>query len=94
MDVNLNDIIFKSVASLPIFLSINTEGVTKEQIVQNLIKENLDSIKYQNQTDNNNSESVNMDYNLHIFFIYMKWSDMLYWDLSLLTYITKVVKRL
>ena len=60
---NLNDMLFNSVASLPIFLSINTEGATKEQIVQNLIKENLDSIKYQNQTDNNNSESVNMDYN-------------------------------
>ena len=48
---NLNDMLFNSVASLPIFLSINTEGATKEQIVQNLIKENLDSIKYHNQKE-------------------------------------------
>ena len=61
--LNLNDMLFNSVADLPIFLSINTDGATKEQIVQNLRKENLDSFKYQNQTDNNNSESVNMDYN-------------------------------
>ena len=45
---NLNTMLFNSVASLPIFLSINNEGYTKEQIVEALMKENLDSIKYEN----------------------------------------------
>ena len=45
---NLNKMLFNSVASLPFFLSINNEGCSKEQIVEALEKENLDSIKYEN----------------------------------------------
>ena len=45
---NLNDMLFSSVASLPVFNTINTDGFSKEQIVENLMKENLDSIKYEN----------------------------------------------
>jgi Ras-related protein Rab-6A len=45
---NLTAMLFNSVASLPFFLSINNEGCTKEQIVEALMKENLDSIKYEN----------------------------------------------
>ena len=40
--------LFNSVASLPLFLSINNEGCSKEQIVEALEKENLDSIQYEN----------------------------------------------
>ena len=58
---NLNDMLFNSVANLPFFLSINTDGSTKEQIADNLKKENLSTFKYQNQTDN--TDSVNSDYN-------------------------------
>ena len=45
---NLNKMLFNSVASLPLFLSINNEGCSKEQIVEALEKENLDSIQYEN----------------------------------------------
>jgi Ras-related protein Rab-6A len=63
-DNNLNNMLFNSVAGLPFFLSINTDGATKEQIVDNLIKENLDSFKYQNQGMNNNADTVNCELNV------------------------------
>ena len=63
-DNNLNNMLFNSVAGLPFFLSINTDGATKEQIVDNLIKENLDSFKYQNQGINSNADTVNCELNL------------------------------
>jgi len=63
-DNNLNNMLFNSVASLPFFMSINTDGATKEQIVDNLIKENLDSFKYQNQSGSNNTDTVNTDLNV------------------------------
>ena len=63
-DNNLNNMLFNSVASLPFFMSINTDGATKEQIVDNLIKENLDSFKYQNQSGSNNADTVNTDLNV------------------------------
>ena len=63
-DNNLNNMLFNSVAGLPFFMSINTDGASKEQIVDNLIKENLDSFKYQNQSNTNNTETVNMELNV------------------------------
>ena len=63
-DNNLNNMLFNSVAGLPFFLSINTDGATKEQIIDNLIKENLDSFKYQNQGMNNNADTVNCELNV------------------------------
>ena len=45
---NLNNMLFNSVASLPFFNSINNEGNTKEQIIESLMKENLDSFRYEN----------------------------------------------
>ena len=63
-DNNLNNMLFNSVAGLPFFLSINTDGATKEQIVDNLIKENLDSFKYQSQGMNNNADTVNCELNV------------------------------
>ena len=39
--------LFSSMAWLPFFNSINTDGSSKEQIVENLMKENLDIFKYQ-----------------------------------------------
>ena len=63
-DNNLNNMLFNSVAGLPFFLSINTDGATKEQIVDNLIKENLDSFKYQTQGMNSNADTVNCELNV------------------------------
>ena len=62
-DTNLNDMLFNSVASLPFFNSINTDGATKEQIVENLMKENMDSFRYQ-QEKRNNSESTGIGLNI------------------------------
>ena len=62
-DNNLNNMLFNSVAGLPFFSSINTDGASKEQIVDNLIKENLDSFKYQNQ-NSINAETVNAELNI------------------------------
>ena len=59
---NLNKMLFNSVASLPFFLSINDEGISKEQIVEDLEKENLDSIKYENNkpTTQNEKKQLNV----------------------------------
>ena len=59
---NLNDMLYNSVASLPFFMTINTDGFTKEQIVENLKKENLDSFKYPNKS--NIAESTALDLNV------------------------------
>ncbi len=46
-NTNLNTMLFNSVATLPFFMSIATDGYNKEQIVESLMKENIDSFKYQ-----------------------------------------------
>ena len=61
-DKNLNNMLFNSVATLPFFMSINTDGYTKEQIVENLMKENMDSFKYPN--NNKLSDSIGMGLNI------------------------------
>ena len=63
-DNNLNNMLFHSVAGLPVFSSINTDGASKEQIADDLIKENLDSFKYQTQNSSNNAETVNQELNV------------------------------
>ena len=54
--------LFNSVATLPFFMSINTDGYSKEQIVENLMKENMDSFKYPN--NNKLSDSLGMGLNI------------------------------
>ena len=56
-DKNLNEMLFNSVASLPFFTTINTDGFSKEQIIENLKKENLDSFRYQNNNQPEGSAS-------------------------------------
>ena len=46
---NLNNMLFSSVASLPVFLSINMENYSKEQIIETLMKENLESSNNENR---------------------------------------------
>ena len=60
---NLDKMLFNSVASLPFFLSINSEGYTKEQIVEALEKENLEQYKYENTkqiTTQNDKKELNV----------------------------------
>ena len=54
---NINNLLFNSVALLPIFKAINEEGLSKENIVESLFKENLDSFRYQN--NNTNDSNIN-----------------------------------
>ena len=60
---NINNLLYTSIASLPIFNSLNTEGLSKENIIQILFQENLDSFTYQNnntgETNDNNKTNVN-----------------------------------
>ena len=55
--------LFNSVASLPFFNSINADGSSKEQIVENLMKENLDTFKYQ---ENKSSEVAGINSGLNV----------------------------
>jgi len=59
---NLNNMLFNSVANLPVFMNINTDGWSKEKIVEQLMKENKDSSKYQNNIKI--SESMGMGLNI------------------------------
>ena len=62
-DINLNNMLFSSVASLPFFNSINADGSSKEQILENLMKENLDTFKYQ---ENKSSEVAGINSGLNV----------------------------
>ena len=62
-DINLNNMLFSSVASLPFFNSINADGSSKEQILENLMKENLDTFKYQ---ENKSSENAGINSGLNV----------------------------
>ena len=61
--ININNLLYTSIASLTIFNSLNTDGLTKENIIQILFQENLDSFIYQNNnigdTNYNNKNNVN-----------------------------------
>ena len=62
-DINLNNMLFSSVASLPFFNSINADGSSKEQILEILMKENLDTFKYQ---ENKSSEVAGINSGLNV----------------------------
>ena len=50
---NINSLLFTSTASLPIFKALNIEDVSKENIIESLLQENLDSFSYKNNTNSN-----------------------------------------
>jgi Ras-related protein Rab-6A len=62
-DTNLNNMLFNSVATLPFFNTINTDGFSKEQIVENLMKENLNSFRYQTK-NNDQTDSTGAGINI------------------------------
>ena len=62
-DINLNNMLFNSVATLPFFNTINTDGFSKEQIVENLMKENLNSFRYQTK-NNDQTDSTGAGINI------------------------------
>ena len=56
---NVNNMLYTSVAGLPVFFSINGSNVEKDIIYKDLLKENLDSFRYQNNNNNNNNDNIN-----------------------------------
>lgn len=56
---NIDTLLYTSVATLPIFKTINIEEVSKENIIESLLQENLDSFRYQNNTNETNEGTVN-----------------------------------
>lgn len=54
---NINNLLYTSVASLPIFNAINVEGLPKENIIESLLQENLDSFRYENSNNTNTNET-------------------------------------
>ena len=62
---NITNLFYTSVASLPIFNSINIDNIPKEEVIQNLFQENLDSFRY--QTNNNGDTNENkVDNNINM----------------------------
>ena len=60
---NINNLLYSSIASLPIFTSLNVDGIPKENLIENLLQEKLDSFRYQNNTTNTNDNGTNADNN-------------------------------
>ena len=58
---NLNNMLFNSIASLPFFMSINTEKITKEEIVEKLLKENTQNLDEPEDNNKNNNINQNID---------------------------------
>ena len=56
---NIDTLLYTSVATLPIFKAINIEEVSKENIIESLLQENLDSFRYKNSTNETNEGTVN-----------------------------------
>ena len=58
--ININNLLYTSVASLPIFKIINKEGLSIENIIQALLQENLDSFTYQNNNTEDTKNNLNI----------------------------------
>ena len=58
---NLNNMLFNSIVSLPIFLTINTDKFTNEEIVEKLLKENSEGVSIPENINNNSSRVENLN---------------------------------
>ena len=61
---NIDNMLYTSLAGLPVFNTINGENIPKENIIKDLIQENMDSFRAQsfekgNNGNNNNTENNN-----------------------------------
>ena len=61
---NIDNMLYTSLAGLPVFNTINGENIPKENIIKDLLQENLDSFRAQsfekgNNGNNNNTENNN-----------------------------------
>ena len=54
---NIDNMLYTTVAGLPVFNAINGETLTKENIIQDLLQENLDSFRAKNYENNNSGEN-------------------------------------
>ena len=56
---NIDNMLYTSLAGLPIFNTINGENIPKENIIKDLLQENLDSFRAQNFESGNNNNTDN-----------------------------------
>ena len=63
---NVDNILYNSIAGLPVFNAINGETLPKENIIQDLLQENLDSFKAQKYENNGNNLNYNTKKNNNI----------------------------
>ena len=54
---NIDNMLYTTVAGLPVFNAINGDTLTKENIIQDLLQENLDSFRAKNYENNNSGEN-------------------------------------
>ena len=54
---NIDNMLYTTVAGLPVFNAINGETLAKENIIQDLLQENLDSFRAKNYENNNSGEN-------------------------------------
>ena len=60
---NVDNMLYNSIAGLPVFNAINGETLPKENIIQDLLQENLDSFRAQKYENNGNNLNYNTENN-------------------------------
>ena len=60
---NIDNMLYSSVAGLSVFNAINGETLSKENIIQDLLQENLDSFRVQKYESGGNNTGNNYNYN-------------------------------
>ena len=63
---NIDNMLYTSLAGLPVFNTINGENIPKENIIKDLLQENLDSFRAQSFENGNNGNNNNADNNNNI----------------------------
>ena len=59
---NIDNMLYTSIAGLPVFNTINGETIDKKIIIDNLLQENLDSFRVKNyETGNNDGGNLNVN---------------------------------
>ena len=63
---NIDNMLYSSLAGLPVFNTLNGENIPKENIIKDLLQENLDSFRAQSFENGNNGNNNNADNNNNI----------------------------
>ena len=63
---NIDNMLYTSLAGLPVFNTINGENIPKENIIKDLLQENMDSFRAQSFEKGNNGNNNNIENNNNI----------------------------